>query len=700
VTLASGLVTLTATITDGDGDHQAASIDLGQQLTIHDDGPILVTGSVTGSVDEGNLRSVALGGTDTFGSGNDTGPVTTGGLAGSLNTLVNFGADGPGSFQFVSGATAALVALGIHSHGMLVDTATLSNGGHTLTASASADGHAVFSLTINNDGSWTFTDLGPIDHPNPASDPTPTTGTTIGPLASNAVEDTAALDLSSLVQAVDGDGDSVTLSGDLKVTVTDDIPVLTSVSTDGIMANAVGSFGGTTNFSVGADGGAHFHLRPLDTIPNLTQTWTDNADGSSTVVGTVAGKEFFDLTINANGTYVFNLDETAPVITTTNTLTFTVTGGPDVDQLFTTDGSYFDGVLFSSAGNIGSADDVNHENGGSSGALIKPTSSTGFGQGTGSNVGDDGGFFFHPNLAPGDTATGFSFVATNSSSTSSSTITWTAYNGTVEPGSVANWATLDTVSASGSQVITGKGTAATITANVPGGYDWIVIEENTTTANGGVRVDTFTDTTTHTVVPAGQTLDFQVSVSDFDHDLVAGSGTSQQINVTVLGGDPSVGITQSATSDGQALLGTAQVDTLSSANHNNVDLIGNGGLDTLNGGTGIDNFVIASSAINPLNPTANTVTINNFTPGQDLVLVDVADISGNMGASQAISAGQFSSGVGAPASWTAGADKFYFDTANNNLWYSSDGTAAHQVELAHLSTGITAAQAQAAVHVY
>src|SRR5439155_504911 len=173
----------------------------------------LVAGTASGSVDEGDLRSVALLGTDTFGSGNDTGPVTTGGAAGSLNALVSFGADGPNAtpFQFVSGASAALAALGIHSHGMLVDTATLSNGGHTLTASASTDGHTVFSLTINNDGSWTFTDLGPIDHPTPASDPSPTSGTTIGGLTTTAVEDSVTLNLSGLVKAVDFDGDSTVL---------------------------------------------------------------------------------------------------------------------------------------------------------------------------------------------------------------------------------------------------------------------------------------------------------------------------------------------------------------------------------------------------------------------------------------------------------------------------------------------------------
>jgi hypothetical protein len=702
-------VNLTATITDKDGDFQTASLDLGKQLTITDDGPILNSATVTGSVDEGDLRSPALGGTDTFGSGNDTGPVTTGGAAGSLNTLVTFGADGPNAvpFQFISGASATLAALGIHSHGALVNTATLSPDGHTLTGSTSGPGaHAVFSLLINNDGSWTFTDLAPIDHPTPASDPSPTSGTTIGGLTTTAVEDSVVLDLSSLINAVDGDGDFVPLSGDLKITVVDDIPVLNSVSTDGILANAIGSFGGTTDFNVGADGGAHFHLRPLTAITGLTETWTDNPDGSSTIVGTVAGQAtpFFDLTIAADGTYVFHLDTVTPVVTTTNTLTFSVHGGPDVDMLTASDGSTFHGVLFSAPGSTITASDPD-TGGGNGGDWIKPTSSTGFGQGIGANVGDNGGFVFDAinSSTSSSPETGLSFVATNANNTSSTTVTWTEWTGPIAPGELG-WMAADTQVGSGSTIISGTGHAQTININHAAGFDFVVIEFNTSA--GGVRVDNFTDTTTTTVVPAGQTLDFQVSVSDFDHDLVAGTTPSQTINVSLLGGDPAVGVTTNATADGQAVMGTLHVDTLGTANHTNDFLIGNGGLDILNGGAGIDNFVVASTALDPLNPTANMATINNLTPGSDNILVDVADVSGNMGASQAINAAtQFQSGAGGPtlSSWNepgGATDKFYYDTNGHNLWYSADN-GAHAIEIAHLATGApTPAQVAAAVHVF
>ena len=41
VSLTAGIVTLVATITDKDGDFQTASLDLGKQLTITDDGPTI-----------------------------------------------------------------------------------------------------------------------------------------------------------------------------------------------------------------------------------------------------------------------------------------------------------------------------------------------------------------------------------------------------------------------------------------------------------------------------------------------------------------------------------------------------------------------------------------------------------------------------------------------------------------------------------
>src|SRR5262249_15564436 len=67
-------------------------------VTVADDGPMLTNGKVASTVDEGGLRDKGHGGTDSYGTGNDHGfTIAAGGgiLAGSLNTDVSFGADGP-----------------------------------------------------------------------------------------------------------------------------------------------------------------------------------------------------------------------------------------------------------------------------------------------------------------------------------------------------------------------------------------------------------------------------------------------------------------------------------------------------------------------------------------------------------------------------------------------------------------------------
>ena len=253
---------------DFDGDHTTLANDL--TVSVADDTPDVTAATATGSVDEGGLRSTAAGGTDTFGNGNDS-PTTiatfTSNAANNLNNLVNFGADGPNAtpFQFVGGTSAVLAALGIHSHGMLVDTATLSNGGHTLTASASGDGHTVFSLTINNDGSWSFSSLGPIDHA----------------LGDNT-EAPVTLNLSGLVQAVDFDGDHTTLANDLTVSVADDTPDVTaatatgSVDEGGLRSTAAG---GTDTFGNGNDSPTTIATFTSNAANNLNNLVNFGADG-------------------------------------------------------------------------------------------------------------------------------------------------------------------------------------------------------------------------------------------------------------------------------------------------------------------------------------------------------------------------------------------------------------------------------------
>src|SRR5262249_31416783 len=63
VTMTSGLVSLTATITDNDGDHASSSLDISQKLVFRDDAPtITVSGTApTLTVDESFLTSATNG---------------------------------------------------------------------------------------------------------------------------------------------------------------------------------------------------------------------------------------------------------------------------------------------------------------------------------------------------------------------------------------------------------------------------------------------------------------------------------------------------------------------------------------------------------------------------------------------------------------------------------------------------------------
>jgi Ca2+-binding RTX toxin-like protein len=136
--------------------------------------------------------------------------------------------------------------------------------------------------------------------------------------------------------------------------------------------------------------------------------------------------------------------------------------------------------------------------------------------------------------------------------------------------------------------------------------------------------------------------------------------------------------------------GTASADVLQSG----------AGNDTMTGGGGNDIFVLQASG-----GGIDTIADLNGS-GTDSIVVDVASQSLSISNAALINAAtQFNTGSGAPISggsaWTesASGDKFYYDSTNQNIWYSASGTGADQVELAHLSTGVPAAVVAGAIHV-
>ena len=141
---ADNLVTLTATITDKDGDSASATQNIGQNLTFLDDGPSISApaSSLTLTVDETNLASNA-----------------TASFAGAFTSA--FGADGAGTITY---------ALGNAGASGLIDTATsqavnLVLNGTTVEGRTATTGLLVFTVTVDGAGNVTLDQQRAVVHP-------------------------------------------------------------------------------------------------------------------------------------------------------------------------------------------------------------------------------------------------------------------------------------------------------------------------------------------------------------------------------------------------------------------------------------------------------------------------------------------------------------------------------------------------------
>ncbi|HLH92421.1 MAG TPA: hypothetical protein VKX28_28665 [Xanthobacteraceae bacterium] len=278
---------------------------------------------ISATVFEGGLLTDAF---NPAGGNSQGSPFTATGVGGALHALVNFGTDGAGPhpFQFVSpaAANAWLAHLGLTSHGSAIDSATIN--GNTIVASTDpgqASPHDVFSLTINDNGSWTFTLLAPVDD---------------GP---NQNESSTTIDLSGLIQAVDSHGLTIALSHDFTITIVDDAPLLDAATVSGAVQDSAltsppdvygagsGALGGSPTVSgslaalvsFGADGpaanGFHFITQPLaqSLVAGLGLTSHGNAIDAATIVGDTltafdsTHTAVFTLTVAGNGDYTFTL---------------------------------------------------------------------------------------------------------------------------------------------------------------------------------------------------------------------------------------------------------------------------------------------------------------------------------------------------------------------------------------------------------
>ncbi|ROL90233.1 hypothetical protein BK637_10540 [Pseudomonas chlororaphis] len=288
--------------TDRDGDTVTAAAEK-LVITVDDDTPTANGSAEAGTVDEDGLANGIAGGI-----GDVPGEVTT--VSGNVSGIFQSGADVPLSYS-LSSNTSGLPALS--SGGVALTYSVL---GSTLTAKAGATD--VFTLSLTVAGAYTFSLLQPLDH------------------AAGNDENDLTINLGSLLQATDKDGDTVTAAADkLVITVDDDTPTLafgnligtgTDQAQQGYWDMAAGADGlGAAGLDISLVNGQFTLVRPDDTTTTGTGTLVEqspspDANGAYQFAGTLTGDfdnnaatanttVHYTLSAYANGTYALDLEE-------------------------------------------------------------------------------------------------------------------------------------------------------------------------------------------------------------------------------------------------------------------------------------------------------------------------------------------------------------------------------------------------------
>ncbi|WP_236711483.1 DUF5801 repeats-in-toxin domain-containing protein, partial [Pseudomonas sp. Root68] len=195
------LVTLTATITDGDGDSALATLNIGQNLVFKDDGPSITTTGVepTLTVDETVLATDA---TQSF--------------AANFNSA--FGADGAGTLTYALGVVAGASGLIDTASGQAVN---LSLNGTVVEGRTALSDLLVFTVSVAANGSVTLDQSRAVVHAN-----------TSNPDDSTTLTSDNLVTLTATITDKEGDSALATLNIGQNLVFKDDGPSITTTGVE------------------------------------------------------------------------------------------------------------------------------------------------------------------------------------------------------------------------------------------------------------------------------------------------------------------------------------------------------------------------------------------------------------------------------------------------------------------------------------
>ncbi|MGA3800660.1 DUF5801 repeats-in-toxin domain-containing protein [Pseudomonas fluorescens] len=301
-----------ATVTDGDGDTDTASVGIGARVAFQDDGPTANGTPVTATVDEDGLPGGIAGGTNDV-----SGEVAF--ASGSIDSIFQSGVDNPLIYGLSTDTSNLLQTLTSKGGAVKYDVT-----GNTLTAYVDvgasdgiyqADDREVFTFALTAaTGAYVFTQLDQLDHPS------------LNGVAGDNTENDLVLQLGSILQATDADGDTVTAAAEkLVITVDDDSPLVTAKSNLVYRNSANPTPGGTGTFAY--DIGADDRLGTLYSASNsdLSLSMTGVSVGANAITNrSVTWFSETDATavFNIAFTYVSNNPNQGATTNATGTLTF------------------------------------------------------------------------------------------------------------------------------------------------------------------------------------------------------------------------------------------------------------------------------------------------------------------------------------------------------------------------------------------
>ncbi|WP_223487354.1 DUF5801 repeats-in-toxin domain-containing protein, partial [Pseudomonas sp. A-RE-19] len=283
---ADNLITLTATITDKDGDSAQATLNIGQNLVFKDDGPsVSTTGTEpTLTVDETVLATNA---TQNF----------------AANFSSAFGADGAGTLTYALGVVAGASGLVDTASGQAVN---LSLNGGVVEGRTATSNLLVFTATLAANGDVTLDQLRAVVHPN-----------TTNPDDSKSLTADNLITLTATITDKDGDSAQATLNIGQNLVFKDDGPSISTTGTEPTLTvdetvlatNDTKNFAANFNSAFGADGAGTltYALGVVAGASGLVDTASGQAVNLSLNGGVVEGRTatsnllVFTATLAANG---------------------------------------------------------------------------------------------------------------------------------------------------------------------------------------------------------------------------------------------------------------------------------------------------------------------------------------------------------------------------------------------------------------